>query len=207
MSAVDITHGFTREAVEALSHQKAEPDWVRQKRLDAWDVFERMPWPSMQEEEWRKTDVRGLKLQRLASFTEPNGAAQGGDLPAEISASGDVAERGGLVIQRDSMTVSNQLQEELRRQGVVFCDLDAAVRDYPELVRRYFQTCVPVDFNRFSALHNSFWSGGSFVYVPKGADVTLPLQASFWASKPGAAMFPHTLVIADRDSRVTYIDQ
>lgn len=205
MAVSQDVRGYTRQAVEALSYQKAEPAWMRDLRLKAWDVFERTSWPTMQEEEWRKTDIRSLKLDAIAPFSEPSG--NGVELPAEISASGDTAERGGLVVQRDSLTYRAQVQDELQRQGIVFCDLDTAVRDYPELVQRYFLTAAPPTYNRFAALHTAFWSGGSFVYVPPDVEVKLPLQASFWAQQQGVALFPHTLVVADRGSRVTYIDQ
>ncbi len=185
---------------------KSEPEWMRQRRIDAWDVFEQMAWPTLSEEEWRRTDIRGFKLQSLTPFTEPNGQVSA--LPAEISASGDVADRGGLIVQRDGLTQTTQLQERLQQQGVIFCNLDTAVRNYPELVKKHFMTgCVTPAYNRFAALHAAFWSGGSFVYVPRGVEVTLPLQASFWAQHTGSAMFPHTLVITERDSRVVYIDQ
>lgn len=205
MAVSHDVRGYTRPAVEAISYQKAEPAWMRDLRLGAWDVFERTSWPTMLDEEWRKTDIRGLKLDAIAPFAEPSG--NGVELPAEISASGDTAERGGLVVQRDSLTYSVQVRDELKRQGVVFCDLDTAVREFPELVQRYFLTAVPTTYNRFAALHTALWSGGSFVYVPRDVDVKLPLQASFWAQQPGVALFPHTLVVAERGSRVTYIDQ
>jgi Fe-S cluster assembly protein SufD len=199
------SYAYDRETVEAISRQKSEPAWMRAKRLEAWEAFDSAPWPTTYTDEWRRTDLRGFKLQTITPFVDRDGT--GVDVPEEVSATGDMAQRGGLIVQRNSSTESVSLRDEPQAKGAIFCDLETAVRDYPDLVQRALGTVVANDYNKFTALNGAFWSGGTFLYVPSGADVALPLQASFWAQEQGSALFPRTLIVTERDSRVTYIDQ
>src|SRR5205823_241333 len=165
--------GFSRGAVEELSRQKGEPEWMLQKRLQAWDIYENMQTPL-----GRRGDLGTLrmfsnfKFQQLNPYVPSNG---NGTLPASIEQSLQEAlvdQRSGLVVQRNASVERIELEEELKRQGVILTDLDTAVRDYPELLQQYFMTtCVPVNSTKYTALHAAFWSGGIFLYIPKGVEI------------------------------------
>lgn len=195
--------GFSREAVEALSHWKQEPDWVREARLAAWDIYESLPMPKRTDEEWRRTDIRTLKLDVLKPFAEPNGspttnlAALGGE---------DVA-NAGAVIQQDATVADVTVSPDLAAQGVIFCDLDTAVREHADLFRQYFMTeAVPTNFGKFEALHAAFWQQGIFLYVPEGVQVTLPFRSFVIANEPGSALFTHTLAIIEEGAEAFVVD-
>jgi Fe-S cluster assembly protein SufD len=201
--------GFSRQAVEELSSLSSEPSWLRQRRLEAWRVYEATPMPTLQDEDWRRTDISGLALEELLSFAEApyprvDSMAQ---LPQELCALlGEGQPEGGLLVQHDSQVVHASLAEEAAKQGVVFASLEVAVREQPELVERYFMThCLPPEHGRFAALHGALWSGGAFVYVPQGVEVALPLRACQWLARPGLAVFPHTLIVLEAGSKLTFI--
>src|SRR3712207_612920 len=136
--------GFTREAVEALSRSKDEPEWVREARLRAWETYERLPMPQRTDEEWRRTDFRALKLDRLKPFAGLNGAAEGNGHQSggavELLEGEDAVSAGdrnaGVVVQQDAMVVRAELDDDIAAQGVIFTDLDTAVREHAELVQR-----------------------------------------------------------------------
>ena len=194
--------GFSREAVEALSDWKQEPDWVREARLAAWDIYEQLPAPKRSDEEWRRTDTRTLKLDVLRPFAAANGGSAAG--------AGDVslgAANAGVVVQRDATIADFSASPELAAQGVIFCDLDTAVREHGDLFRPYFMTeAVPVDFGKFEALHAAFWQGGIFLYVPKNARVELPLRSFVQATEPGSALFTHTLAVIEQGAEAFVVD-
>ena len=170
----DATRGFTRRAVEELSSLRGEPDWVREKRLAAWEAYEAIPMPTRTDEEWRRTDIRRLPIGDVAPYATPNGRVDSVTaLQPEVAAVlGDEERRAGLTVQVDSSSVFSELSADLAEQGVVFCDLATAIEKYPDLVKQHFMTeAVPVDDNKFAALHGAFWSGGTFVYVPAGVQV------------------------------------
>jgi Fe-S cluster assembly protein SufD len=201
--------GFTREAVDELSRRKAEPDWVREARLAAWETYDRLPMPKRTDEEWRRTDLRGLKLDRQLPFAglERQGAGLDGLLPAGEGGLGPAVHRAGAIVQGDAATVHAELDPEVARQGVIFTDLDTAVREHPDLVRQYFMTeAVPVDFGKFEALHAAFWQGGAFLYVPKNVQVELPFRSFVVATEPGAALFAHTLVVLEEGAEAFVVD-
>ena len=112
----------------------------------------------------------------------------------------------GVAAQYESEVIYNSIQEDLKKQGVIFVDTDTAVREYPELVKKYFGTVVPPEDNKFGALNTAAWSGGSFVYVPKGVHVDIPLQAYFRINTPAMGQFERTLIIADEGSYVHYVE-
>ncbi|MDQ3467188.1 MAG: Fe-S cluster assembly protein SufD [Chloroflexota bacterium] len=201
--------GFSRQAVEALSRQKAEPAWVLEARLAAWDIYEALPMPKRTDEEWRRTDLRALKLDRQIPFAglERQGAGLDGLLPEGEGGLGSSVQRAGAVVQRDAATVYGQIDPALTAQGVIFADLDTAVREHPELIQQYFMTeAVPSTFGKFEALHAAFWQGGTLLYVPKGVQVELPFRAFTVATEPGAAIFTHTLVILEEGAEAFVVD-
>jgi len=196
--------GFSREAVEALSHWKQEPEWVLAARLAAWETYEQLPMPKRTDEEWRRTDTRTLKLDVLRPFVSENGASA----PLGIEGLGsDGGANAGAVVQRDASIVDVTVSEELAAQGVIFCDLDTAVREHADLFRQYFMTeAVPVGFGKFEALHAAFWQGGIFLYVPKGVQVELPFRSFVQAVEPGSALFTHTLVVLEEGAQAFVVD-
>src|SRR5436309_2182866 len=202
-----LARGLSRDAVEELSRQKGEPAWMLQKRLLAWDVFERTAAPL-----GRRGDLgtframANFKYQEVSPYIPADGS---GTLPAVILQGlldALVNERAGHVVQRNASVVHVELDEALRRQGVILTDLDTAVREYPELVQQYFMTkCVPVESNKYTALHAAFWSGGIFLYIPKGVEIEQPILSQIWIDSPASANFVHTLIVADEQSSVRFV--
>ncbi len=203
------TH-LTEEAVRALSLAKDEPERVRARRLEAWRHYERMPMPGPQDEGWRRTSLSGVPFDTITPFLEPHPRATDVKaLPRELTARIDGAlEKAGLIVQQDSNSVHTFLQDNLAKQGVVLTDMDTAVRDYPELWQEYFMTsAIPAEDGKFAALHGAFWSGGTFIYVPPDVEVSLPIHSLVYLSHPGLGLFPHTVVVADRGSSVTLLEE
>src|SRR5256714_39452 len=198
--------GFTREAVEEISGLKNEPEWMRMRRLEAFDTYETMPLPARNEEEWRRTDVSRLKLDGYVTFA-PGG--HGADaLPADLRPADDRSARAGLLVQHNSVGAARELDDDVRAKGVIVADLDTAVREHPDLVQRYFMTeAIPVTYNKFTALHAAFWSGGTFIYVPRNVEVELPVQSVLYADAPGLGIFGHTLIVVEENARLTYVEE
>lgn len=203
--------GVTEELVREISSQKKEPAWMLEKRLQALQLFLRAPVPS-----WGP-DLSDLELDKIVYFVRPDTteAHAWEDVPEEIRRTFDrlgipEAERtslGGVGAQYDSDVVYHNIKEEWTRQGVIFENMDMAVQKHPELVRNYFMTrCVPINDHKFAMLHAAVWSGGTFIYVPPGVEVTLPLQAYFRMNAERSGQFEHTLIIADKGSEVSYIE-
>ena len=204
-----MASGLTRSAVEELSRQKEEPEWMLQKRLHAWDVYEQTSAPL-----GRRGDLGTVRtlanfnFQELTPYVPVNGNSA---LPAVIEQSLQEAlanERAGLIVQRNASVVRIELNEALKSQGVILTDLDTAVREYPELVQQHFMTqCVPVESNKYTAQHAAFWSGGGFLYIPQGVEIEQPILSQIWIDAPGAAIFAHTLIIADAMSSVRFVNE
>ena len=203
--------GISREVIEELSRVKEEPDWMLAKRLKSLEIYERKPVPT-----WG-VDLSGLDLDELVLYSPPTAGRFNSwdDVPAEMKQTYEdlgipQAERehlAGVVGVWRQEPVYEGLKEEYSKLGIIFCSMESAIRDYPELVEPYFMTkCVPPQDNKFSALHGAVWSGGAFLYVPKGVKVDLPLQAYFRMEGAGEGTFEHTLIIADEGSEVNYIE-
>ncbi|HEY7349173.1 MAG TPA: Fe-S cluster assembly protein SufD [Ktedonobacterales bacterium] len=195
-----LTKGFSREGVEALSMLKGEPAWMLEKRLAAWEVYEQMPAPL-----GRRGDL-GV-LQRVARYKYDtlipyvaNGARADGHLPLPTW-------EAGLLVQRNSSVVARELDPALAAKGVILTDMDTAVREYAELVQRYFMTGVTPGDNKYAALHGAFWSGGLFLYIPRGVVVDRPVLARYLLDQPNATNFAHTLLIAETSSQLVYIEE
>ena len=188
---------FNQTAVEELSGLHGEPDWLRVRRREAFEVFERLPMPSRSDEEWRRTDIRGLDLESFEAFEQADGAAPGD--PIEDTA--------GVLRQRGSEPGRVELDPEVDRRGVLFMPLTQAAGEHPELVRRYLFSEVRADRDKLAALHAALFSGGTFLYVPDGVVIEKPLVSQFWSSGGGAAVLPHTLVLAGKGSSFNYIDE
>jgi Fe-S cluster assembly protein SufD len=209
-SVQEATKGFSRRAAEELSWRRGEPDWIRERRLEAWDAYEALPMPTRTDEEWRRTDIRRLPIQEVAPFAgvDARRSSSLADLPDEVTATiGDPAQRSGLNVQIDAASTYRELDPALPEQGVIFVDLATAIAEHEELFRRYFMTdCVPANDNKFAALHGAFWSGGIFVYVPANVQIELPLRSHVYARTPGAGIFAHTLIVAEEGASVIVVD-
>jgi Fe-S cluster assembly protein SufB len=202
--------GISREVVQELSRIKGEPQWMAEKRLKSLDIFLRKPIPT-----WG-VDLSGLNLDELVLYSPPTAGRYNSwdDVPAEMKKTYEdlgipQAERehlAGVVGVWRQEPVYEGLKEEYAKQGILFCSMDTAVTEYPDLVQQYFMNkCVPPQDNKFSALHGAIWSGGSFVYVPPGVKLDLPLQAYFRMEGANEGTFEHTL-ITDEGSDVNYIE-
>ena len=205
--------GFSREAVEALSQAKNEPQWVLDARLDAWDVYESLPFPTRQDEEWRRTDLRRLKLDRFAPFAgvdqrvENLAELQQGGAEDHSLQFGEREHRAGIVVSHDSGTAYFEVDPEVTAKGVIYADLDTAIRDHADLVKQYFMTeAVPANFGKFEALHAAFWQTGAFLYVPKGVAIDLPFRSFAQVQAKGASTFTHSLVVVEENAEAFFVD-
>ena len=204
-----LAPGFSRAALEALSRQRDEPEWLLELRMQAWETYESLPAPL-----GRRGDlgtlrtVAGFRFQELNPFTPTE---KSDVLPAFIERALQdslLSERSGQIVQLNSAVVHTELRDELKQQGVILTDLDTAIREHPELVREYFMTnCVPVATSKYTALHAAFWTGGFFLYVPRGVVIEEPILAQVWLDKPGIAAFSHTLIIAEEESNVRIVEE
>jgi Fe-S cluster assembly protein SufB len=203
--------GISREVVSELSKVKGEPDWMAEKRLKSLEIFERKPIPT-----WGP-DLSGLNLDDLVLYSPPTAGRFNSwdEVPDEMKQTYEdlgipQAERehlAGVVGVWRQEPVYEGLKEEYAKQGILFCSMDTAVTEYPELVQKYFMNkCVPPQDNKFSALHGAVWSGGAFCYIPKGVKCDLPLQSYFRMEGAGEGTFEHTLIVADEGSEVNYIE-
>lgn len=204
--------GISEEVVRQISSYKNEPDWMLQKRLDSFKLFEDMPSPN-----WGPS-LEKLDLNKICYFAVPD-AEHNSDswdkVPDEIKKTFDRlgipdSERKALAgagAQYDSQVVYHNLKEDLRKKGVIFEDMDVAVKKYPDLVKKYFMNrCVSPSLHKFAALHGAVWSGGTFIYVPKNVKLDLPLQAYFRMNFEGAGQFEHTLIVIDEGAEAHYIE-
>ncbi|MEK6760401.1 MAG: Fe-S cluster assembly protein SufB [Nanoarchaeota archaeon] len=215
-NAEDLTFktpiGLSEEVVREISKQKNEPAWMLEKRLIGLRVFNELKMPT-----WGP-DLSALDLNNIYYFMKPNAKQNSkswDDVPKEIRETYEKlgipeAERislAGTGAQYESEVVYHNLKEIWEKKGVVFLDFDEAVQKYPELVQKYFMnTCVPIRLHKFAALHAAVHSGGTFIYIPKGVKMDLPLQAYFRMNAKNGGQFEHTLIIADEDSEVHYIE-
>ncbi|HEU5379879.1 MAG TPA: SufD family Fe-S cluster assembly protein, partial [Ktedonobacteraceae bacterium] len=206
-----LLSGFSRSAVEELSRQKGEPAWMLEKRLRAWEFYETTPAPL-----GRRGDLGTLRLVsnfRFQELTPYVPAHSNGSLPAPIAQAlaeeqALVDQRAGLMVQRNASIIRRELTEELKQRGVILTDLETAVREYPDLVEAHFMTnCVPMESDKYTALHAAFWSGGVFLYVPKGVEIEDPILAQVWIDEASSASFTHILIIADEQSSVRFVQE
>jgi Fe-S cluster assembly protein SufD len=203
-------HGaFTHDQVEILSTRKDEPDWLRDARRGAYGAFADAPMPTTRLEDWRYTDIgRMLALDALAFAEERGPVAAAASLPdglrAIVEESGETSAR---LAQVDASTIYRELSAGLTDRGVIFTSLEAAVRDHPELVRRYYGTAVTVEDGKFAAMNGAYWSGGIFVYVPKDVRLEVPLRSYRWMTEGGTAAFSRLLVVAEPGASFTVVDE
>jgi Fe-S cluster assembly protein SufB len=202
--------GLNADVVRKISEMKNEPEWMLQFRLKALDYFFKRPMPT-----WGG-DLSGIDFDNIYYYIRPS-EKQGktwDEVPEYIKQTFDKlgipeAEKkylAGVGAQYESEVVYHSLREDLEKLGVIFLDMDSGLREYPELVKQYFGTIIPANDNKFAALNSAVWSGGSFVYIPKGVRVEVPLQAYFRINAENMGQFERTLIICEEDSYVHYVE-
>ena len=211
MSVIKVKKGLSVEVIKTLSAHKKEPQWMLDFRLKAFNHFINRPTPQWGNTELlNEIDFDEICYFNVVSKNEDNWD----DVPEKIKNTFNElgipeAERewlGGLTAQYDSESVYHSIREDLESQGVIFMDMDSGLREHPDIVKKYFGTSIPYTDNKFSALNTAFWSGGSFIYVPKGVKVEIPVQAYFFINSENMGQFERTLIIADEGSSVHYIE-
>jgi Fe-S cluster assembly protein SufB len=203
--------GLNEDIVREISWRKEEPEWMTKFRLNALKRFERKPMLP-----WFAKNMPTIDFDDIYYYIKPTeGQVNDWDmLPEEMKATYEKlgipeAERkflAGVTAQYESEVVYHKNREDLEAQGIIFTDMDTAVREYPELVQQYFATVIPPGDNKFAALNSAVWSGGSFIYVPPGVHVDMPLQAYFRINAENSGQFERTLIIADEGSSVHYVE-
>ena len=202
--------GLDEDIVREISHMKSEPEWMTKFRLRAFKQFESKPMP-----QWGGwlNDIDFSDIYYYVKASDKNSASWD-DVPAEVKNTFDKlgipeAEKkylAGVGAQYESEVIYHSLREDLEKLGVIFTDMDTAVREYPDIVKRYFSTIIPAGDNKFAALNSAVWSGGSFVYVPSGVSVDVPLQAYFRINAQNMGQFERTLIVAEPGSYVHYVE-
>ena len=204
--------GINRDIVAEISIMKGEPEWMLKRRLEAYDIFVSKPMPT-----WGNCDlINQINFDEIYYYLKPSNKTEKSwdDVPEKIRYTFErlgipEAERkflAGVTAQYDSEAVYHQVNKELDKQGVIFTDMDTALKEHEDIIKDYFGSVIPSSDNKFAALNTAVWSGGSFVYVPKGAKVTMPLQAYFRINGAQAGQFERTLIIAEEGSSVHYIE-
>ena len=211
VAGASAQRGLSEVVVRGISAKKNEPEWMLKTRLKALRIFDRKPMPS-----WG-ANLDGIDFDNIKYFvrsTEKQ-AATWDELPADIRNTYDrlgipEAEKqrlvSGVAAQYESEVVYHQIREDLEAQGVIFLDTDTALREHPDIFKQYFGTVIPAGDNKFSALNTAVWSGGSFIYVPPGVRVDIPLQAYFRINTENMGQFERTLIIVDEGSYVHYVE-
>ena len=212
--AYKVEEGLTPEIVEQISKEKNDPEWMREFRLDSLKKFNKIPFP----DNWGPS-IEGLHMENIVTYVRPNTRRMQDswdDVPTDIKDTFEKlgipeAERkslAGVGAQYDSELVYHNVKEEVAAQGVVYTDLESAMKDpkYEKMIRDHFMKLVPPTDHKFAALHGAVWSGGSFVYVPKGVKLDIPLQSYFRLNAKGAGQFEHTLIIVDDDAYLHFIE-
>jgi Fe-S cluster assembly protein SufB len=201
--------GLSHDVIDQISDRKGEPGWMRANRHKALNYFLARPMPK-----WG-ADLTGIDFDNIYYYIKPtNKVDKWDEMPAEIRDTWDKlgipeAEKsylGGVSAQYESEVVYHSTKKELEDLGVIFCDMDTALREHEDIVKEYFGTIIPANDNKFAALNTAVWSGGSFIYVPKGVSVEIPLQAYFRINQENMGQFERTLIIVDEDSWVHYVE-
>ena len=202
--------GISADSVEALSRFKGEPEWLRDKRLGAWSTYEKTPMPTMKDEAWLYTDISDIAPHEdFASYLPGPGVESESELPEEVQRLIEEGEENSaLLVQHNSDTSYTRIDDELAKKGVILTDLHTALTEHEDLVRGRLFGLVPEDYDKFASLNAATFSGGSFLYVPRGVEVEVPVQSYRWLDvAEGAAAMPRTLVVVEEGASVTYIDE
>lgn len=202
--------GISEEVVRAISKEKDEPSWILDIRLKALKLFN-----DLKDPDWGPS-LEELDINQIATYVKPDAKKETSwdDVPEDIKNVFDKlgipeAEKeslAGVGAQYDSEAIYHNLSEKVRELGVIYCDFDSAVKEYPELLKQYFTKAVPLNDHKYIALHYALFSGGSFIYIPKGVKLDIPLQSYFRLNAPGAGQFEHTLIIVEEEASLQFIE-
>lgn len=205
-----VNKGLTEDIVINISKEKNEPEWMRDFRLKSLKIYNNMDMPT-----WGPS-LDALDMDNIVTYVKPDTEMKGNwsEVPEDIKNTFErlgipKAEReslAGVGAQYDSEVVYHSIKEEMVKQGVIYTDMDTAIKKYEDIVKEYFMKLVPPNDHKFIALHGAVWSGGSFVYVPEGVDVNIPLQSYFRLNSPGAGQFEHTLIIIEKGAKAHFIE-
>ena len=206
-----VSRGLTADIVEQISREKHDPEWMRRFRLESLQIYHETPMT-----DWGPS-IEGLNMDEIVTYVRSNTPMKGKwtEVPDDIKNTFEAlgipeAERkslAGVGAQYDSELVYHNVREEVAAQGVVYTDMESALTgEYAELVKKHFMKLVPPKDHKFAALHGAVWSGGSFVYVPAGVQVEIPLQSYFRLNAPGAGQFEHTLIIVEEGASLHFIE-
>ena len=199
--------GIGAEVVEALSGFKGEPTWLKEKRFEAWRAFEKTPMPTLRDEAWRYTDISDVRIEDFVPYAPSPDVSSEQDLPDAVQALiREGEENSALLVQHNSESAYTRVDEELLQKGAVFTDLHTALIEHEDLIKEKLFGLVPLDYDKFAALSAAVFSGGSFLYVPRGVQVEVPIQSYRWLDVVGSIM-PRTLVVVEEGASVTYIDE
>ena len=207
---IKITNGINENIVREISKIKEEPKWMLDIRLKALEMYNKIPLPT-----WGP-DLSDLDINNISTYVKPKSDINytWDDVPEDIKTTFDKlgipeAEKNslsGVGAQYDSEVIYHSLTENLEKEGVIYLDMDSALKKYPELVKKYFMKCLDMSNHKFMALHYAVWSGGSFVYIPKGKKVKMPLQSYFRLNSPNSGQFEHTLIIVEEEASLHFIE-
>lgn len=205
-----VKHGLTEDIVTEISMNKNDPLWMRERRLESLKIYNEKELPK-----WGPS-LHELNMDEIVTYVRPKAAMTDDwkELPDDIR---ETFERlgipeaewkalDGVGAQYDSEVVYHSMREELLKQGVIYTDMETALQEYGDIVKEYFMKLLPATEHKFLALHGAVWSGGSFVYVPEGVKVSMPLQSYFRLNAPGAGQFEHTLIICEKNSSLHFIE-
>ncbi|HLC37612.1 MAG TPA: Fe-S cluster assembly protein SufB [Candidatus Nanoarchaeia archaeon] len=209
--AYKAKEGINEEVVREISKDKNEPQWMLDFRLNCLKIFNELKTP-----EWGP-NLSGLDLEKITYYIKPNARKNSknwDEVPEDIKKVFDrlgipEAERkalAGVGAQFESEVVYHNLKKDLEKQGIIFVDCDVALKEHEELFKKYFMKCVPPALHKYTALHGAVWSGGTFIYIPKGIKVNMPLQAYFRMNSESMGQFEHTLIIIDDGAELSYIE-
>ncbi len=205
-----VDSGLTEDIIRSISSEKNEPEWMTEFRLKSLEIYNQLDVPT-----WGP-DISGLDIENIVTYVKPDTdmKASWDEVPKDIKMTFDLlgipeaekASLAGVGAQYDSEVVYHSIKEDLVKQGVVYTDMESAIKEYEDIVKEYFMKCVPPSDHKFAALHGAVWSGGSFVYVPEGVNVDIPLQSYFRLNAPGAGQFEHTLIIVEKGANLHFIE-
>ena len=231
MSETKTITGFSKAALEALARGNNEPEWMLARRLEAWHVYEETPLPASNDELWRRTSLQDLNLDAVVPFAAAESGWSPAQLPEEFQGLADNYDAAGVLITHNGRASFVKLKEQYQKRGVILCDMNTALREYPELVREYFMTrAVTLAENRyarhinaqgviehhgysdtigdlkFASLHGAFWNGGTFLYVPKNVVIDEPINTLAFYDADNVAIFSHSLIILEAGASAKLIE-
>ncbi|MCC7161068.1 MAG: Fe-S cluster assembly protein SufD [Anaerolineae bacterium] len=231
MTETQTLVGFSKQALEALSHINGEPEWMLARRLEAWHVYNETPLPGDKDELWRRTSLQGLKLDTVVPFVADDPKWTPARLPEEFRGLAKSRQAAGALIMHNGRSATAQLKPEYRDRGVILCDMNTALREHPDLVREHFMTrAVSLAENRyarhvnaqgvtehqgysdtigdlkFASLHGAFWNGGTFLYVPRNVVIEQPINTLTYFDAPEVGIFSHSLIILEQGASVRLIE-